>query len=473
MSEKKKPDYLKQQDKEDKTKTELAQRIAEQSRKAAAAYQRFEEILARIIRFFSIFFDKIIFNSKHSKLIALILAVLMYLVVNYDTMSSVYTSTLKYSKTIDSVQVSAKYNSDTFEISGLPTNATVTVTGDATNVTNAVGASDATVIADLDGLTEGTHTVKLTTDGYGNYVSTVVNPSTAVVTLRKKTTQQFDLSYDFINLDKMEDIYSAGTPEFEFTKVNVRASKETLSSIAFIKALIDVNGQTTEFEQDAKLIAYDSNGSPVTADIVPDTVHVKVPVTSPNKTVPIKVTVNGTVPDGKAIDSITLDQQSVTIYGSETILEGIDSVSVTLDASTLTKDSSVVRPIVLPAGVGSSSVTQVTMSVAVGTGVKKTVSGVTIHYINNTNNYKVLQEENKTTTNVEVFGTANNINEITASSINVYIDMNKVQPGKQVFDLKVEQPSNGLVTYSLQETTYELTVIGDAANNEGESENNG
>jgi YbbR domain-containing protein len=121
----------------------------------------------------------------------------MYAVVNYDSMASVYTSTLKYSKTIEDVQVTAQYNTDTFELSGLPASANVTITGDATNVTNAAGITDAVVVADLDGMTEGEHTVKLKTDGYGSNVTTVVNPSTAVITLKKKTTQQFDISYDF------------------------------------------------------------------------------------------------------------------------------------------------------------------------------------------------------------------------------------------------------------------------------------
>lgn len=472
---KKKPDLPEQQKKDDNSKTELAKRIAEQSQKAADAYQHLEDGLFKIVRWFSSFLDKVIFNSKHSKLIALVLAVLMYAVVNYDSMASVYTSTLKYSKTIEDVEVTAKYNSDTFELSGLPSSANVTITGDATNVTNASGTSDGVVIADLDGMTEGEHTVKLTADGYGDNVKTVVNPSTAVITLKKKTTQQFDISYDFINQDKMDDIYSAGTPTFEYTKVNVRASKETLSSIAFVKALIDVSGQTSDFEQDAKLVAYDSNGNPVSADIVPNTIHVKVPVTSPNKTVPIQVQVSGTVPDGKAIESITMDQQSVTIYANETVLAGIDYVSVTLDATTLTKDSSVVRPIVLPAGVGSASVSQITMSVTLGEGVSKTISGVTIKYVNNTNNYKATQPDNKTTTNVEVFGTQDNVDKVTASSINVYIDMSSAEPGLQTFNLNVEQPADGLVRYSLTESTYEMNVLGETndINSEGKSVNNG
>ena len=410
-------------------KTERANRIAEQSKKVKRTYEKMEDFLFRVLRAFSTFLDKVLFNEKYSKVVSLVLAVLLYAIVNYNALSTSFQSSLRYSKTLSDVTVLAKYNSDTFEISGLPEKVDVILTGDAANVTSAANAENGTVICDLDGLTEGEHEIKLTTEGYGNNVNVVVNPTNVNVVMKKKTTRQFDISYDFINQDKMEQIYSAGTPEFEYTKINVRASKDTLDSIAFVKALIDVSGQSADFEQDAVLVAYDSSGKPVNADIVPNTVHVKVPVTSPNKSVNIQVQVSGEVPDGKAIDSITMDQQTVTIYGSETTLANIDQVVVTLDAGTLTKDSTVLRPIVLPAGVTSATNTQVTMNITLADAEEKTIDDIPINVINNNKHYKASQPDNKTTTSVTVKGTKNNIDKLAADDINVYIDMKDVQPG--------------------------------------------
>lgn len=376
-------------------KTERANRIAEQSKKVKRTYEKMEDFLFRVLRAFSTFLDKVLFNEKYSKVVSLVLAVLLYAIVNYNALSTSFQSSLRYSKTLSDVTVLAKYNSDTFEISGLPEKVDVILTGDAANVTSAANAENGTVICDLDGLTEGEHEIKLTTEGYGNNVNVVVNPTNVNVVMKKKTTRQFDISYDFINQDKMEQIYSAGTPEFEYTKINVRASKDTLDSIAFVKALIDVSGQSADFEQDAVLVAYDSSGKPVNADIVPNTVHVKVPVTSPNKSVNIQVQVSGEVPDGKAIDSITMDQQTVTIYGSETTLANIDQVVVTLDAGTLTKDSTVLRPIVLPAGVTSATNTQVTMNITLADAEEKTIDDIPINVINNNKHYKASQPDNK------------------------------------------------------------------------------
>ena len=456
-------------------KTERANRIAEQSKKVKRTYEKMEDFLFRVLRAFSTFLDKVLFNEKYSKVVSLVLAVLLYAIVNYNALSTSFQSSLRYSKTLSDVTVLAKYNSDTFEISGLPEKVDVILTGDAANVTSAANAENGTVICDLDGLTEGEHEIKLTTEGYGNNVNVVVNPTNVNVVMKKKTTRQFDISYDFINQDKMEQIYSAGTPEFEYTKINVRASKDTLDSIAFVKALIDVSGQSADFEQDAVLVAYDSSGKPVNADIVPNTVHVKVPVTSPNKSVNIQVQVSGEVPDGKAIDSITMDQQTVTIYGSETTLANIDQVVVTLDAGTLTKDSTVLRPIVLPAGVTSATNTQVTMNITLADAEEKTIDDIPINVINNHKHYKASQPDNKTTTSVTVKGTKNNIDKLAADDINVYIDMKDVQPGLQKFALQIEQPKDGFVVYTLNESEYELNVLGetsDADQSEGGNVNN-
>ncbi len=451
-------------------KTELANRIADQSKRVANTYQHIGDGFVRMIRWFSTFMDKTLFSRRYSKFVSLILAILMYLVVNYNSRASIYTNTLRTAKELSNVTVTAKYNADTFELTGLPATADITITGDATSVTSAANV-EGVIFADLEGLTEGTHEVKLEAEGYGSNVSVKIDPSIAVVTLKKKTTQAYDLSYDFINLDKMDSIYSVGTPVFEFTRVNVRASKDTLNSIAFIKALIDVSGQTADFTQDARLIAYDASGIPVEADIYPSTIEVTVPVTSPNKTVPIAVEVTGDIPEGQAIDGIEMDQQSVTIYGPESVLGQIDQVIVTLNAATITKDSTIMRPITLPAGVNSSNINQITVSIKLAEGSSRTIDDVKINYRNNVNNYKASTSDNKTTTSVTVFGTEANIANITADDINVYVDMKDAKPGIQEFPLEVEQPAGGLVRYSLTEPTFEMNVLGETNDAGGGTDN--
>ena len=443
-----------------KNKTELANRKAKQSKKVASTYEHLEIGFFKIIRIFSSWIDHVIFNPKYTKIVALCLAILLYITVNINNDDSIFASPLQSSKDISNLSVSAIYNSDVFELSGLPESVNVTVTGDSANVTSAVNMGGY-IIANLEGLTEGTHQVKLTSEGFNSNVNIKIDPSNAVVTLKKKTTRQFDISYDFINLDKMENIYSLGTPVFEYAKVNVRASKETLDSITFVKALIDVTNVTGEFTQKAKIVAYDKNGQPVNADIVPDEISVTVPVSSPNKVVPIEVEINGTLPDNLAIDSISMDQKSVTIYASESVLSKIDKVVVTLDASTISKDTTILRPISLPSGVNSSNVNQLTLDIKVKEAVTKVIDNVNIYYRNNTNNYKFTPVDGKTTTSVEVSGTLENVESITADDIYVSFDMGNARPGVQEFTLSVDQPSSSLVKYTLKDATYSVNVLGE------------
>lgn len=449
---------------EQKEKTELANRIARQSKKVASTYEHIENGLFKIFRIFSTWIDHLIFNPKYTKIVSLAIAILLFITVNFNSSSSIFDQPLTSAREISNMNVTAVYNSDVFEVSGIPESANVTVIGDSANVTSAINIGG-NVVVDLEGLTEGTHQVKLSTEGFNNNVDINIEPSDAIITLKKKTTREFDISYDFINMDKMNSIYSLGTPEFSYTKVNVRASKDTLDSIAFVKALIDVTGASGDFSQTARLIAYDANGQPINADIVPSEVEVTVPVSNPNKTVPIEVEVSGTVPNGMAIESIGTDQKSVTIYASDSVLSKIDKVVVTVDASTLTQDTTLVRPITLPTGVNSSNVSQINLDVRLGEGVTKTIDGVAIYFRNNNNNYEFMPVDNKTTTSVNVFGTQSNVDAISAEDISVYFDMTDAIPGVQEFTLTIDQSPSSLVTYSLVENTYEVNVIGETIPN--------
>ena len=138
---------------EQASKTELANRIAGQSKRVANTYQHIGDNAVRIIRWFSSFIDKTLFNRRYSKFVSLILAVMMYAVVNYNSRASIYTNTLRTAKDLSNVTVTAKYNADTFELSGLPETADITITGDATSVTSAANV-EGVIFADLEGLTE-------------------------------------------------------------------------------------------------------------------------------------------------------------------------------------------------------------------------------------------------------------------------------------------------------------------------------
>ena len=435
-------------------KLERAKQIA--SRNSHGQYETAEENILKFFRWISSLIDRLFFSTKYLGFFALILACLAYFVATYDSSSN----TLSSSKVLSNVAINARYNSETFELSGLPSACEVVITGDAANVNNAASKKGYCQV-DLEGYTEGTHTVKLNALGYGDNVSTIVSPSEATIVLKKKTTIQFDLSYDYINQNQMDSRYILSEPTFaQGTKINIRASQDTLNSIALVKALIDVSGQTGDFEIEAPLVAYDRNGQAVNAEIVPRSVLASVRVSSPSIEVPIVLNPIGQVPVGLAIDTATIiDYQTTRIYAPENILNGIKEVYVNFDMASVTEnvDKDIMLPVVLPSGVSASDVTVVNVQVSLSTVSTRTLEKLPLNAHNNYNNLAI-SEIGFMNVDVELSGSENNIQAVNTDDIEVYFEMPE-EPGVYELPLLVTINGHPYVNVALERSMVNITVV--------------
>ncbi len=435
-------------------KLERAKQIA--LRNNRGQYETVEENFLKFFRWISSLIDRLFFSTKYLGFFALILACLTYFVATYDSSSN----TLSSSKVLSNVAINARYNSETFELSGLPSACEIVITGDAANVNNAASKKGYCQV-DLEGYTEGTHTVKLNAIGYGDNVSTIVSPSEATIVLKKKTTIQFDLSYDYINQNQMDSRYILSEPTFaQGTKINIRASQDTLNSIALVKALIDVSGQTGDFEIEAPLVAYDRNGQAVNAEIVPSSVLASVRVSSPNIEVPIVLNPTGQVPVGLAIDTATIvDYQTTRIYGPENVLNNIREVYVNFDMSSVTEnvDKDIMLPVILPSGVSASDVTVVNVQVSLSTVSTRTLEKLPLNAHNNYNNLAI-SEIGFMNVDVELSGSENNVQAVNSDDIEVYFEMPE-EPGVYELPLLVTVNGHPYVNVALERSMVNITVV--------------
>lgn len=443
-------------------KLEEAKKIADKST-TPGVFDGVEDVLLRAIRWISSLVDRLFIGHKNTTLFALIIAVICYVSVNISDVT--FQTSLSSSKTLNNVNVVTRYNSESFEVSGIPSSCSVVLTGDAANVNNAATKSGYCLM-NLEGYTEGTHTISLTTYGFGDNANQVVTPSEAQVVLKRKTTAQFDLSYDYINQNELDARYILSTPTFENdqTKVNIRASQDTLNSIALVKALIDVSGQKSDFTVDAPLVAYNTKGQMVTAEIVPSTIKASVKISSPSKTVPINLKVSGETPLGLGVDNVSMDHQTTEIYASQEVLEKIDEVTVALDLSTITADADIMQPITLPSGVSASSVTMVNVKVSLASTVSKEIENVPIIYRNNDNNLGA-SEVDQTTVTVTVVGTQNSVEKISANDCVAYINLkdsegNYLEPGSYDLAVYVEKNTSAYVSFTCEPNHINITLVG-------------
>lgn len=251
--------------------------------------------VGKFFRWISGWLDKLLFNQKHGKVVALILAILFY--VTFNSQGANFLENVKSAEDLGEFPVSQVLSNQAYEVSGLPETVKVRIIGDLTDIKSVKQQKNFKVIANMTDLTEGTHEVKLTTEAMPARVEVVLEPSTVVVTIKKKSIRRFTVGYDFVNRQQMDSIYDLGEPQLQQGEVLVRSDSDTLDKIAFVKALIKVDKDVkTDFETKANIVAYDADGNLMKVDIIPDTLKASVKVTKPSKDVPITLNPTGVIP---------------------------------------------------------------------------------------------------------------------------------------------------------------------------------
>lgn len=440
-------------------KLELAKNIAETSKSIRKTYASFENKFIKGYRTISGWIDFVLFNQRFSKLIALCLAIVLYLVINGGAKDTLFMSNIKQSAELPDVAVTTNISESVYEVEGLPENVDVMVRGDTSDVQFATQQKDNyKILADLSELPEGKHEVTLEPMNFSSKVDVTLNPSSAVVTIKKKISRSFKIGYDYINTDKLDKIYSLSKPTFMQEEVIVRASEETMNQVSFVKALIDLNGVKADFERDANLVAYDQEGNRMNVDILPEKVSVAVKVSSPSKVVPIVVVPEGTMPKNLAIDSYTLDTNEIRVYAPKDVLEDLDQIEVNVPVNKITKDTTVSMPIMLPNGVSKGDVTKVKISLKVKEAEKKEISNVPITIENINTKFNALLSEGNETANVVLKGTKSVLDTVNSEQIKVSVDLSEYdKAGTYEVKLKVNG-SNKLVNYLLKNSNVKIIL---------------
>lgn len=435
--------------KDSSVKLEMAEQIARNSKRAERTYARMENAFVRFFHWLSGILDRFLFSEKFGKYAALVLAIILYIAVNSDNTTNSILATSNGTR-FNNVQVQVIVNSDAYEVSGIPETVSCTVLGEASDIQLIRTQNSYKVTADLTGLTEGEHSVTLTPVDFSNRLTVTVDPTNVIVTIKKKTTAKFRISSQYINTGSMDSTYALGDCVLDTTEVVVRASQDTIDKIGYVKALIDVNGATQDFETTARVVAYDQSGNLMNVDIFPSTVTASVSVSRPSKEVPIRVVPVGEIPDNNAIESITLDHSTVTVYAPESVLAGIEEITVNIDATKINKDSSWTYAIDLPGGVNALSVTKVNIQVQIDQAVTRVIASVPVQYTNNTSGYRlVLEDPADATQSVTVKGTASNVDSLTADDITVNVDLAGVEPGTGLSLPLTVSGDNSLVQYTI------------------------
>ena len=291
---------------------------------------------------------------------------------------------------------------------------------------------------DLSEYEDGDYTVNLKSRGFSESLTVMLVPSTLKVTISPKIEAKFQLSYQFVNEDKLDPEYSVTVEEMSLKNITVRASKETLAKIARVVACIDVADQQEEFEQDAKIKAYDQEGNELSVELVNKTVHVKCAVSSYSKVVSIKPQFVGEVAEGYALTNYSLSHSSVTIYGVEEELKNISEVTCQIDISDLKSSTSINNvEIKKDDNINKLSYNTLDVDLEIEREITKRFDNIPIKVLNKPDNNKVTFVGDNKYASVSITGAESLVSAITEDNIQASIDVNNLEVGSRKVKVSV------------------------------------
>jgi len=416
-------------------------------------------------------------NNNIIRIVAVVVGLLLWVIVRLDVQNAsgpTQPTTVSQTYTNQSVQVVGLDEERYTLLSYEPTKVSITVIGTAAALRR-VEIEDYKVILDLTDVQAGEHLVSLTHEGFPSNVQVVLDPPNVSVSLDEKERKEVPVTINIIG--SPADGFTAGEPIAQPNRVNVTVSSSLADQVASVVGLIDIDGATESVKQQVKLVALDQEGTELDVAVTPAVVDVEVPVTSPFKTVPLQVTLEGETPPGFAVGAFEQSASEVTVFAPQAFLNSLefyDGLRIDLGALSATRTFEFDVP--LKDGVERVDPGKVTARVTIVPAVNATLTGIplTLNGKQEDYEYRVVAPE-LGAVDVTVEAAQDVIDNLAAEDVRAIVDVSNLPPG--VHELPVEytlpsfvepsQTSVGTVTVEVTAVSEETTADPAAPDGEG------
>lgn len=138
----------------------------------------------------------------------------------------------------------------------------------------------------------------------------------------------------------MANGYEVKKVSLDETKVEVTSSEDIINQIDHVQAVLEGSANLSDdYDGNLLLQAVSANGTVLASSISPAKVHAKIALRKLSKSVPVKVELTGDKASNVSSISYSFDRGHVTIVGSQEAMDKIDSITVPVDISHVTKDT--------------------------------------------------------------------------------------------------------------------------------------
>ncbi|KRL03925.1 YbbR-like domain-containing protein [Liquorilactobacillus oeni] len=288
-------------------------------------------------------FNKIIESRLFYRIVALILAIFLFVYTNSDKLSTTRNSSNNneagmLSNRTESMNVSLQLdvNSDKYFVTGYPSRVNVKITGPSALVTTTANTRNFRIYADLNKLKTGTHEVKLKQSGLNKELDYTINPKTIKVTISPRKTATFPVQFRY-DKEKIAGDYGVGRLTADPQAVSVTGAKDDINNISEVLAVVDLTKGTKETVSRSVLLqAVNNRGKILNVVITPQAARVRIPIynSTSSKKVAVDFSASGNGVSGKSY-RFSSSTKEVTVNGTKGALSRISKMTVPVPISGL------------------------------------------------------------------------------------------------------------------------------------------
>lgn len=286
---------------------------------------------------------------------ALIFALILFFYANGRSLVSQIStnSTEAFEETLNNVKVQPYYDNEKYYIHGYSPTVSVKLSSINRVQLNAeanVETRNFEVIADLTGLGEGTHEVKLRLQNMSSAVSGTITPAKITVTIESKASEKMSVE-PVVSTANLTEGYTLDSVSVSPEEVNITTGAQTLKEIDRLVATVDSAKVTDEnLEEKVRIQALDKEGNTLSVESDPAEVTVKVVLSAPQKQVLLYPQQTGTPASNVSSVALDLAETTAIITGQQSALDEISELPVLVDVSDITRTTTKKVPILVDDG---------------------------------------------------------------------------------------------------------------------------
>ncbi|QPC48079.1 YbbR-like domain-containing protein [Mangrovibacillus cuniculi] len=402
--------------------------------------------------------DKFMESKWFMRVVALLLALLLYSSVNFDQDQSPQTASSSDSlEVIEEVPVDVIYDNENFVVTGAPSTVTMTIEGPRAIVQSTRAQKEYEVFIDMSNADIGEVNVPIQVRNISEKLTVTLDPTYADVSLQERVSKEFSVEAEF-DTSQLAEGFESDTPIVDPTKVTIVGAKNVIDQITYVKAALNIGSEVDEtILTNAPIRVLDRDLNLLNVVVEPARVEVRVPVRNPSKTVPVEIVQSGKLPDGVTLNSISTDVKEITLYGRQSVLDRIERYEVKVDVTKLEEDDVVNIPVNLQDGLNRASEDEIPVQVDITKEEERTFSDVSISTSGLENGLEVEFVTPKNgRTNVTASGESTIVQELEGSAFTLLLDLSGLEAGEHTIPIDVDGPDNVVWSFPSKNVTIRI-----------------